>query len=136
MADKKRPTGDYEVGYCRPPTKNQIRKGERKNPKGRPKSKKSGSTDVSALLDEPVRVTSGGKARDMPPFEVGFRKLAQRALNGDLPAILKFVKICEEYGVIAPPPAEIVGGVIHAPKGVSCEEWLERVAEWVPVDEA
>ncbi len=135
MAEETKTTGDNGVGYRRPPTLHQFPKGTSGNPKGRPKSKKSGSTDVSALLDEPVRVTSGGKARDMPPFEVGFRKLAQRALNGDLPAILKFVKTCEEYGVIAPPPVEIVGGVIHAPKGVSCEEWLEEVAEWVPVDE-
>ncbi len=127
---------DYEVGYGCPPKHTRFMKGQTGNPRGRPKSRKSGPTHVSELLDEPVRVTSGGKACDMPPFEAGFRKLAQRALNGDLPAILKFVKICEEYGVIAPPPAEIVGGVIHAPKGVSCEEWLERVAEWVPVDEA
>ena len=53
----------------------------------------------------------------MGPFEAGFRKLAKRAVGGHLPSILMFIKICEEYGVLAPPPAVTGGGVIVAPKG-------------------
>ena len=136
MADKKKPTGDYEVGYARPPKEHQIKKGERKNPKGRGKSSKSASTDISALLNEPIKVTAGGKERDMSPFEAGLRKGAKRAVDGHLPSILKFIRICEEYGVIAPPPAEEGGGVITAPKGVNFHEWLESVTELVPIDEA
>ncbi len=74
--------------------------------------------------------------RDMLPFEVGLRQLVKRALNKDLRAILKFVKICEEYGIIALPQAETVGWVIVAPKGVDFHEWLESVTEEVPVEEA
>ncbi len=125
---------DYEVGYGRPPKHTQFNKGQSGNPRGRPKSRKSGSTDVSELLNEPVRVKTGGKARDMLPFEAGFRQLALKALNGDLPAIRKFVKICEEYGVVALPQAD-TGGVFTAPKGVNFHEWLESVTEEVPVDE-
>ncbi len=133
MSDER--SDDYEVGYGCPPKHTQFKKGQSGNPRGRPKSKKSSSTDVSQLLNEPVKVKTGGKARNMSPFEASFRKLAQRALNGDLPAILKFVKICEEYGVIAPPPAEIVGGVVVAPRGVDFYDWLESVTEEIPVDE-
>ena len=136
MTDKKKPTGDYPVGYCRPPVKHQIKKGERRNPKGRGKSRKSGSTDISKLLSEPVKVTTGGKVREMGPFEAGLRKLARRAVDGHLPSILKFIRVCEEYGVLAPPPAATVGGVIRAPKGVDFHEWLESVTEEVPIDEA
>jgi hypothetical protein len=39
----------------------------------------------------------------MSPFEASLRQLARKALDKDLRAILKFVKICGEYGVIAPP---------------------------------
>ncbi len=53
---------DYEVGYARPPKHTQFRKGQTGNPRGRPKSRKSGSTDVSELLNEPVRVKTGGEA--------------------------------------------------------------------------
>ena len=136
MADKKKPTGDYEFGYARPPEKHKIKKGEIRNPKGRGKSKKFGSSDISELLNEPIKVTIGGKVRKMGPFEAGLRKLAKRAVDGHLPSILKFIRISEEYGVIAPPLAEQGGGVIVAPKGVDFYEWLESVTEEVPIDEA
>ncbi len=135
MAEETKTTGDNGVGYRRPPMQHRFQKGKSGNPKGRPKSKKSGSTAVSELLNEPVRVKTGEKTRDMPLFEVGLRQQVKRALNKDLRAILKFVKICEEYGIIAPPPAKTVGGVFTAPKGVNFHEWLESVTEEVPVDE-
>ncbi len=72
----------------------------------------------------------------MSPFEAGLRQLTNRALDKDLRAILRFVKFCEEYGVIAPPPAVTGGGVITAPKGVDFREWFESVTEEVPVEEA
>ncbi len=136
MADKKKPTGDYKVGFARPPVEHQIKKGEIRNPNGRGKSGKTASTDISALLDEPIKVTAGGIERDMSPFEAGIRQLAKRAVDGHLPSILKFIRICEEYGVIAPPPATTGGGVITAPKDVSVHEWLNSVTEEVPIDEA
>ena len=136
MADKKKPSGDNEVGYGKPPKEHQFKPGQSGNIKGRPKSRKSGLTDISGLLNEPVKVKAGGKVREMGPFEAGLRKLAKRAVDKDLRAILKFVKICEEYGGIAPPPAVTGGGVVRAPKGVNFHEWLESVTEDVPIDEA
>ncbi len=136
MADKKKPSGDNEVGYGKPPKEHQFPKGRSGNLRGRPKSKKSGLTDISGLLNEPVKVKAGGKVREMGPFEAGLRKRAQRAVDKDLRAILKFVKICEEYGVIAAPPAATGGGVVRAPKGVNFHEWLESVTEEKPIDEA
>jgi hypothetical protein len=93
-------------------------------------------TDISGLLNEPVKVKAGGKVREMGPFEAGLRKLAKRAVDKDLRAILKFVKICEEYGAFAPPSAVTGGGVVRAPKGVNFYEWLESVTEEVPIDAA
>lgn len=88
MADKKKPSGNYEVGRGKPPKKNQWRKGQSGNLKGRPKSKKSGSVGVAAILDAPVKVRTGGKGQYMSPFEASLRQLAKKALAGDLPAIL------------------------------------------------
>ncbi len=135
MADKEEPSGDYEVGYGKPPKEHQFRPGRSGKIRGRPKSKKSDSTDISDVLDKPVKVTVGGKSREMGSFEAGFRKLAKRAVGGHLPSILKYIKICEEYGVLAPPPAVTGGGVFVAPKGVDFYEWLESVTEMVPSDE-
>ena len=135
MADTKNPSDDYEVGYGKPPKEHQFQPGRSGNIGGRPKLKKSDSTDVSDVLNKPVKVTTGGKVREMGPFEASLRKLARRAVGGHLPSILKFIKICEEYRIIAPPPAATGGGVIVAPKGVDFHEWLESVTELVPVDE-
>ena len=134
--DKKSKGGDYDVGYGRPPKEHQFPNKTSGNLKGRPKSGKSGSSDISALLNEPVKVKSGGKERHMSPFEAVFRQLAKRAVDGHLASNLKFIRICEESGVIAPPPAVTGGGVFTAPKGVNFQEWLNRVTEEVPVDEA
>ncbi len=130
------PEDDDEVGYCNPPKHTQFQKGVSGNTKGRPKSRKTGLTDVYELLDEPVTVKVGGKVRTMQSFEAGFRKLANKAHGGDLRAIVRFLKFCEEYGVIAPPPAVTGGGVYQAPRGVDFHEWLNSVTEEIPVDEA
>ena len=134
--DKKSKGGDYDVGYGKPPKEHQFPKETSGNPKGRPKSGKSGSSDISALLNEPVKVKFGGKERYMSLFEATLRQLVKQALSKNLRAILKFIRICEEYGVIAPPPAVTGGGVFTARKGVNFQEWLNRVTEEVPVDEA
>ena len=136
MAEKKKPSGDNEVGYGKPPKEHQFPKGKSGNIRGRPKSKKSGLTDVSGLLNEPVKVKAGGKVREMGPFEAGLRKLAKKAVDGNFPAIRKFVRICEEYGAFAPPLADTSCGIVRAPKGVNFHEWLESVTEDVPIDEA
>jgi hypothetical protein len=130
-----RNNGDDPVGYARPPIHTRFKKGQSGNPRGRPKSRKSGKTDISELLDEPIKVRTGGTTRQMSGFEVGFRQLAMKALNKDLCAIREFVKLCEKYDVMAPPPTATGGGVIHAPKGVDCREWLESVKVKVPIDE-
>jgi hypothetical protein len=135
MADKQKSSGEYEVGYGKPPKEHQFQPSRSGNPRGRPKSKKSGSTDISELLGEPVKVTAGGKVREMGPFEAGLRKLAKKAIDKDLCAIIRFVKICEEYEVLTPPQIATGGGVIVAPKGVDFYEWLESVTEMVPVGE-
>ena len=136
MADKKRPTGDYEVGYCRPPKSGQIKKGERRNPKGRPKKSKQEPIDIAAVLKEPVTVKNQGVCTTMGPFEVGVRQIARKAIKEkNLNAIIEFLGLCERYHVIRPPPVDEGGGIVVAPKGVDFTEWLEASTEWVPLSQ-
>ncbi len=135
MADQKKPGSEYEVGYGKPPKEHQFKPGQSGNVGGRKKSKKSGAADISKILDAPVRVTIGGKVREMDSFEAGLRKIAKRAIDGHLPSSLKFIKICEEYGALKPPPAATGGGVILLPNGMSLDEWFARAAEEALGDE-
>jgi len=98
------PDHDEKVGYGNPPKYRQFQKGQSGNPKGRPRKKHVDTVDISAVLEEPLRVATAGGERQMSPFEVGTRALAKRALEGDLNAMICFIQLCEEYQVISPPP--------------------------------
>ncbi len=131
--DKKGKGADYDVGYCKPPKAHQFRKGSSGNPAGAPSKRKRKPIDVAAILNEPLAVKASGVHRKMPAFEVGVRRLIERALKqGNLPAILEFIALCETFRLLVPPPVDHGGGVIVAPKGVDFTEWIESVTELVP----
>lgn len=114
------------AGYGKPPAKNQFKKGKSGNPKGRPPKKRRVAIDALSIIEEPLTVKLNGKTSQMSPFEISTRKLSQKAMEGDLRAIIKFIKLCGEYEAIKP-VAQKVGGVITAPPDVDFSEWFESV---------
>ncbi len=133
MTDEKNPDGENKVGYRRPPKSEQFKKGKSGNPAGRPPKRKPEPVDVDAILNESLDVKTPAGRKKMPAFEVGVRKLVQRGLKqGNLNAILEFLRLCEDLGLLVPPPVKHGGGVIFAPRGVDDKEWLESVTEMVP----
>ncbi len=129
--DTKGKDADYDVGYGKPPKAHQFQKGTSGNPAGAPSKRKR--VDVAAILNEPLAVKTSGVHRKMPAFEVGVRRLVERALRQkDLNAILELVELCETFRLLVPPPADHGGGVVVAPKGVDFDEWFESVTELVP----
>ena len=93
MADKKKPTGDYEVGYCRPPKKNQIKKGERRNPKGRPTGRKNLKTDLLEELGQQMKVREDGKEHRISKQRALIKTQVARALNGNDRAAAKIMDL-------------------------------------------
>ena len=93
MADKKKPTGDYPVGYCRPPVEHRIKKGETKNAKGRPTGSKNLKTDLLEELGEQMKVREEGKERRISKQRALIKTLVARALNGNDRAAAKIIDL-------------------------------------------
>lgn len=79
------PTGDYPVGYKRPPRKNQFVAGKSGNPSGRPQKMKSEKEVLEALLSKKFMV--GGVVM------TGRELAAQRLLKGALDGVAGLTKV-------------------------------------------
>jgi Family of unknown function (DUF5681) len=77
----------YEVGYGKPPTKTQFKKGASGNPKGRPKGSQNPSELMSRLLWKSVTITQNGKPIKVPFIEALMTKILAMAASGDHKAI-------------------------------------------------
>jgi Family of unknown function (DUF5681) len=76
---------DAGVGYKRPPIQHQFKKGNRANPRGRPKGSKNIVTIIREKLGEKVKVREGGRMKQMSKAEIGVTKLVNKfAETGDL----------------------------------------------------
>lgn len=89
-------TGDYKVGYGKPPENTRFKKGASGNPRGRPKKQRvePGLTDVERVYNEvfEVHTPQGGK-RKVTGFEAMLLGLIKEGLKGSTPAIKQILKI-------------------------------------------
>lgn len=86
----------YEVGYRKPPKKNQWKKGQSGNPKGRPKGTKNLSTDLMEELSEMIHVNEGGERKRISKQRAVLKQLAAKALEGDLKAMQTLLTLAIE----------------------------------------
>jgi hypothetical protein len=93
MTDTKKPSDDYEVGYGKPPKSGQIKKGERRNPKGRPKGIKNLKTDLLEELGEQMKVREDGKEHRISKQRALIKTQVARALNGNDRAAAKVIDL-------------------------------------------
>jgi len=113
---KSPPTGDYEVGYGRPPKASQFK----------PKSTgKPQQLDVTKVLSERVDVSRDGITQTMTTFEIALRAQIKKAIKDrTVEAILHVLSVAEKYDLIKPAPkAERRGGVLIVPERYTKEQW-------------
>ena len=55
--------GDYQVGYGKPPRNAGFKKGQSRNPRGRPPGSKNLTTLLNDALNEPVTITENGRCK-------------------------------------------------------------------------
>lgn len=86
MAGKKKPVGDYEVGYGKPPNHTKFKKGHSGNPRGKPKGKKSLKTILAEELLSPMTINLSGKSVTGTRQRLILQTLTARAAVGDIAA--------------------------------------------------
>lgn len=81
---RKPPTGEFEIGYKKPPKKTQFKKGKSGNAKGRPKQSRNMVTILNEELDQLITITEDGKNQKVPIRVAIAKRLIHSALNGDM----------------------------------------------------
>jgi hypothetical protein len=79
-------TGDYEVGYGKPPLHTRFQKGKSGNPKGRPRGKKNMSTLLSTALNASIVVVANGRRKRITKREAIVTQLVNKSAAADLKA--------------------------------------------------
>ena len=82
-ASSKPESGDYPVGYGKPPKHRQFKPGKSGNPQGRPKGTKNLKTDLVEELSEKIVVHEGGSSRQISKQRAVVKSLVTRTLKGD-----------------------------------------------------
>lgn len=99
MASTPKDSGDYEVGYGKPPRHTRFKSGHSGNPNGKPKGVKS----IKALLGKEgrqrVRITENGKTVSVTKLELAVKRLYERCAKGDLRAIIELTRLLQMYGL-------------------------------------
>ena len=81
---------DYDVGYGKPPKRNQFPKGQSGNPKGRPKGTKNLKTDLEEVLQEKVVIIEGDGRKVVSMQRGILMALANKGIKGDTKAAIDF----------------------------------------------
>ena len=89
-------SGDYAVGYGRPPIATQFQKGQSGNPSGRPKGSKGISDVIAAALCERVTVTMNGKRHKITKWEAACAQMANQAASGNVKAAKLMIELLHQ----------------------------------------
>ncbi len=79
-------SGDYEIGYKRPPRHTRFEKNRSGNPNGRPKGTKNLKTELEEELRERIVVREGGKPKKVSKLRAILKGQAAKAAQGDTKA--------------------------------------------------
>jgi hypothetical protein len=98
MATKKKSSaktesGEYQVGYGKPPKQSQFKPGKSGNPQGRTKGTKNLKTDLAEELSEKIVVHEGGISQKISKQRALVKSLVTRTLQGDGPAAKSLLPI-------------------------------------------
>ena len=120
-------TEDYEIGFKKPPKKNQFEKGQSGNPKGRPKSTKNLKTDLEEELQELIHLKEGGKDKHVSKQRALIQALMAKAVKGDARAANLLLNMILK--VLIPTQTDDVDETLSSDDLAILEAFKERVLE-------
>lgn len=88
----------YEIGYRRPPAKDQFKKGKSGNPSGRPKGSKNFLTLLEHELAQTIVVNENGKKKTITRMQAMVKRMVADALHGNLKSTIALVEILRRTG--------------------------------------
>jgi Family of unknown function (DUF5681) len=103
-------SADEEVGYQKPPTKHQFKKGQSGNPKGRPKGSKNMKTMFEEVLRQPVVVRQGDRQKSVPTMQAAVMAMTTQAMRGNTKAFELVLKGADKCQLLASTPSGQQGG--------------------------
>lgn len=83
----RKPGGEYEVGYGRPPEASRFRPGQSGNPKGRPKRSRNLKTELEEAVRARIALAIDGERQMTTKLRAAVEVLLAKALRGDVRAI-------------------------------------------------
>jgi hypothetical protein len=126
MTEETQNSGDYDVGYGKPPKHTQFKKGQSGNPTGKAKKETSLRAKLKKLAGEEVVVHQNGVPVTMTKDEAMLVSVLMKAMKGDL-AAAKFVAAtlgAEPEASAAAPEIEVSSADLAA---------LQHQADWLGV---
>lgn len=103
---KKMDSGDYNIGYGRPPKSSQFKPGQSGNPAGRKRSQPTMVDILRQILNERVEVQINGERKKLKKHELLIRGIVNRAVNGEVRASKQALDLMKEYGLLKPEDVE------------------------------
>jgi Family of unknown function (DUF5681) len=98
---KRQPSGDYEIGYCRPPAQHRFRPGQSGNPTGQRKNRQ-GKTIVDELNEiaaTKVTIRDGQRTREVSLVNAILLALAMNGAKGDAKSAALFLNESHKLGL-------------------------------------
>ena len=126
-------TKNYEIGFKKPPKKNQFEKGQSGNPKGRPKCTKNLKTDLEEELQELIHLKEGGKEKHVSKQRALIKALMAKAVKGDARAANLLLNMILK--VLIPTQVDDVDEILSADDLAILEAFKKRVLEAAKIKE-
>ncbi|KPA99893.1 DUF5681 domain-containing protein [Ahrensia marina] len=125
---------EYKIGYGKPPTHSQFKKGQSGNPKGRPKGKTLFRTEVQEIGRKMATVRTNGKTSKVPMTRVVLQTVLQRALDGDKTSTKQILELFDKY-LDEPGDEKNVAEISPADKAL-IDEYLAEITSFNDNEEA